>query len=372
MVALARIEPHELPFADFADAVKLSSGVNRVEGVAETGGGLSYSVYFNGDFARTLPADMVEQTIEPHRAQRVAAVIPGLEADSPRDLLFAAELLAVRGAWMAAVMDASSHGGGQALQQDVLDDYANLANGFEHPWVAAQVAQHRGQVAKLPEVLAAASAVAGRALPDQIPEELSRGTVVAQSPEFTVQATAGGVVTHDNRRLSSVPMVGSDVTVVYYKGQGQVFEHGQALFSEPFIEPASGDLAMRVTDQETKAQKLVLFNSMTAFAQLVEAQGLDKRLVGQAMDLRAAAPKVVGGELPPGVRLAGDGRFIGKVVGIDQKFVVQEGRQGELIGHRLTDFAERPVLGSTLDIQRGKGQVVVKDAGKGQAVGVTR
>lgn len=365
---LERVQPYQLSFADFAEAVRLSSGVNRLDN------GVSFSVYFNGDFAKSLPADVVEQTVTESRASAVverlgmdAALSLGSSAGA-RDCLFAAGLIAVRGAWMASVMDAAASG--VALGDAVTADYEALVDGFGHPWVEAQVAAHRGLSGKLPEVLAAAGVAAGRAVTDQIPDELCRGTVLASSSEFTVQATAAGVVTHDNRQLSSVPMVGSDVTVVYYKGQGQVFDHELALFSEPFIDPGTGDLALRVADKESRAQKLVLFNSMAAFAQLVEAQGLDKRLVGLAMDLKAAAPKSQVGELPAGVGLAGNGRFVGKVVGIDQRFVIQDQGQGQLVGHRLTDFEVRPRLGAVLDVQRQNGRAVVRESGPVRSGGV--
>lgn len=359
------MQPYMMRFADFAAQAHLSGAVNRVP---DPGTGLvrtSFSVYFNGPFAAELPFDVAEQEFDEGRTAGVVTRL-GLDETSERDKLKTAELIALRSAWMSSVMDASLLSSKQAVEPfapGVLADYESLIDGFGHPWIEAQVLQQQAMAGNLPQVLKAAEASVGRSVTDQIPDELSQGVVVAQSPDFTVQATQNGVVTHENRRLSAVPAVGADVTVLYYKGGGQVIENGQNLaVSSPFIEPNSGDLAISVVDGQDKSQKVLLFNGVASFAQFVSLQGLNRQLVEQALDVRSASPKRAPDyRLPDGVKMAEAGRFVGKVASVSGSTVIQDVGPGEKVAHRLTDFAVRPVVGEVIDVQRGRdGKVSVK------------
>lgn len=354
--------PYKMRFADFATQAHLSGAINRVSDPATDSVRTSFSVYFNGPLAAELPVDVAEQEFDEGRTAGVVTRL-GLDEGSDRDKLKTAELIALRSAWMSSVMDASlvsSGEGGGALSPEVIADYESLIDGFRHPWIEAQVLQQQALAGNLPLVLKAAGEAVGRSITDQIPDELSQGVVVAQSNDFTLQATDKGVVTHENRRLSAVPAMGADVTVLYYKGGGQVIDNGQQLVvSSPFIEPNSGDLAIRLVGED-KSQKVLLFNGVASFAQFVALQGLDRQLVEQALDVRAATPKRMPDRLPDGVKMAEVGRFIGKVASVTST-VIQDVGQGEKVAHRLTDFAVRPVVGEVIDVQRGRdGKVTVK------------
>lgn len=366
-------QPYEMRFADFAAQAQLSGAVNRVPDQSTDSVRTSFSVYFNGPVADVLPVGEAEQEYEEERTATVTARL-GLDVASPRDKLKTAELIALRSAWMSSVMDApsSSVQGGFALSPEVLADYESLIDGFGHPWIEAQVLQQQAMAGNLPQVLTAAGESVGRSVTDQIPDELSQGVVVAQSQDFTLQATQNGVVTHENRRLSAVPAVGADVTVLYYKGGGQVIDNGQQLaVSSPFIEPRSGDLAIGVVDGHDKSQKVLLFNGVASFAQFVALQGLNRQLVEQALDVRAASPKRSADRLPDGVKMAEVGRFVGAVASVSAAAVIQDVGQGVKVAHRLTDFETRPKVGEVLDVQRGRdGKVSVKGLeGAGQAQG---
>lgn len=358
-----KMQPYEMRFADFAAAAKLTGAINHVSDPDTGEVRTSFSVYFNGPVADKLPADVVAQEFDEGRTMGVAGRL-GLDESSTRDKLKTAELIALRGAWMSSVMDASYFSSSKAepLSPEVTADYESLIGGFDHPWIEAQVLQQQAMAGNLPQVLKIAGESVGRSITDQIPDELSQGVVVAQSLDFTVQSTQKGVVTHENRRLSSVPAVGADVTVLYYKGGGQVVENGQHLaVSSPFIEPKSGDLAIGVVDGRDGSQKVLLFNGVSSFAQFVSLQGLNSHLVEQALDARAASPKKVPDRLPEGVKMAGPGRFVGAVANVTAANVIQDVGHGAQVAHRLTDFAVRPVVGEVIDVQRGRdGQVTVK------------
>lgn len=366
------MQPFKMRFADFAAQAQLSGAVNRVSDPSSELSRTSFSIYFNGPISAELPVDVVEQEFDEERTIGVVGRL-GLDETSARDKLKTAELIALRSAWMSSVMDASLVSSGLAaepLSPGVLEDYESLIDGFSHPWIEAQVLQQRAMAGNLPQVLKAASESVGRSVTDQIPDELSQGVVVAQSQDFTVQATQNGVVTHENRRLAAVPAVGADVTVLYYKGSGQVIENSRQLaVSSPFIEPNSGDLAISVVDGLDKSQKVLLFNGVASFAQFVSLQGLNQQLVEKALDVRAATPKRTPDRLPEGVKMAETGRFVGKVASVSSATVIQDIGQGAKVAHRLTDFAVRPAVGEILDVQRGRDGKVSVRAQEGNAQG---
>lgn len=283
-----------MPFAEFANAMRPSGAVNRVSLPGTETDVFAYSVYMNGPVAMQLPPEAVEYHYKDVMVNAMTEKL-GLDSSSFRDNLKVAEIVATRGAWMAAVRE-SAKDRSVTLAADVLADYTLLADtesAMTHPWIAAELEKQVALSMGLMPVLAAASqAMGGVPVTDRAPREVGAGRVVSQNLDFTVQKTADGeVVTHENRRLNALPAVGDEVTVSYYRGSGQVVESLEKMnVSEPFIEKASQDLAVGVVDGKGKKQ-VVLFNSMTGFRDFVQAHGLDMALVPMAMEARAASPK---------------------------------------------------------------------------------
>lgn len=338
-------KPNEMPFGEFAAAVGLSGAVNRLPELGAER--LSYSVYLGGRVGAALPLSAQEQEYPAARVQAVTTKI-GLDSESARDNLMTAELIAVREAWLAAVLEAATVRR-EVLSDAVVADYEALKDGFDHPWIAEQIDVQTALNGALAPALRAASEAVGRSVTDQIPDELGRGVIVAQDAAFTMQATDKGVVTHENRRLASVPAVGQDVTVLYYKGSGQVFDHSQNLsVSAPFIDPTTGDLAVQLLDDKEHVQQQVLFNGMATFAKFVEQQGLERSLVTAAMDVRAAAPKQPG--KLNGIPIATAGRHIGPIVAVKDGVAVQDVGLGKPVGHEVSKFPAPPAIGKKMDI----------------------
>lgn len=346
--------PSEMRFAVFADAAKACGALNRLPGSVDGVDVLSYSVYMNGAVAAALPAEALNHAFEDGRIRGLTEKV-GLDANSFRDKLKVAELIAVRNAWMSAVLDATTDAAGGELSTEVLDDYETLADALDHPWVAAQVAAQKALKENLAPVLETASEAVGRAVTDSIPEEITHGKIVAQNTDFTVQAGQAGVVTHENRRLVSVPSIGDDVTVLYYRGNGQVFANGQVLsVSEPFVDPRSGDLAVQLADGKTE-RKMVLFNGLATFAKFVELHALDKLMVEQAITAREATPKKVPlGKVPDGARTVTAGRWVGTVLAVENGWAIQDAGRGVIVAHDVNQLGRVPAEKSKIDVQYGK------------------
>lgn len=348
---------YEMPFAEFAERVKASGAVNRVGQEAR-----SYSVYMNGPITADLPPESLDHEFPEERVRGLTETV-GLNALSFRDNLRVAELFATRNAWMSAVLDASSR---QKLAPEVLEDYDALSDGLDHPWIRGQINAQRALAEKLAPALKAAEEASGRSVTDQIPKEISQGKIVSQNTDFTVQATGNGVVAHENRRLAAVPAVGQDVTVVYYRGNGQVFDNGQQLaVSAPFIDAKTGDLAVNLLNGKAVHQ-VVLFNGVATFAKFVEQQQLDKQLVAQAIDARTAMPKRTVEKLPEGVKAVTAGRHVGLVVDVTKDWVVQKAAPSVFVAHKRGDFEQLPEVGSKLDVQYSRDGKAVVLGGKAQ------
>lgn len=293
MAALMR-----MGFEDFANAVRPTGAVNRWPQLGDAEEVVTYSVYLNGPVAQQLA-----QTSQDHEYKDVMlhALTEklGLNPQSPRDNLKVAELVSIRGAWMSAILDSSMErdktGQIVALPDAVVIDYEKLAeeNGLSHPWIQSQIEAQKRLSMGLTPALSAASAVVGKPVHDRVPDEVSHGVVLSRNADFTVQATnAGEIVTHENRRLGTLPEVGQEVLVSYYRGQGQVvYDRERLTVSEPYIDNKTLDIAVNLTDKTGKVQEVVLFNSVNSFAKFVAVEGLDTKMVVKAMDAREATPK---------------------------------------------------------------------------------
>lgn len=299
-------KPYNMSFAKFADMVKPSGAVNRFPSIGAGMDVFSYSVYLNGPLAEELPADIQEHQFKDVMVHALTDKL-GLNSESFRDNLKVAEMVTTRNAWMMVVLDASLDQS-ISLSEEVKNDYALLTNGMTHPWILDKLTQQKQLSFGLQPVLDSAGFVVGAIVKDRAPGEITTGAVVSQNNDFTVQATVDGeVVTHENRRLGAVPVVGQNITVAYYRGGGQVFESRENLLvTPPFIDEKSGDLAVGLIDELGRAKQIVLFSGVASFAKFVEAQGLDKSLVVKAIEVREAQPKPVVEKVIPKRELISD------------------------------------------------------------------
>lgn len=300
---IRKLSPSELPFAEFATSVKPSGAVNRLPQIGSGDPVLSYSVYMNGPHAKDLPADAQEHHFKDVMVHALTDKL-GLDSGSFRDNMKVAELVATRSAWMSAVLDASvdksadRFTGGQRmreLSEDVVRDYELLSesNGLSHPWIAAQLITQRALSKNLQPALDAAQEAVGSQVVERVPREVESGRIVSQNNDFTVQSIGDGeVVAHENRRLGTLPQVGKDVTVTYYRGQGQVFDNNRDLqMSSPYVDEKTGDLAVSFKDKRGEVEEVILFNSVGAFAQFAQDHKLDRDVVEQAFKAREDHPK---------------------------------------------------------------------------------
>lgn len=283
---MATTKPFELSFTDFAKSVSPTGAVNRFPAVGPAPDVFSYSVYLNGAMAATLPADVQEHTFKDVTLHALTEKL-NLNSGSARDNLKVAELVMVRAAWMAVVLEATL--GRDGLSDQVLEDYTLLSDGMKHPWIVAELDQQRELSSKLWPALARVGVAK-----DVVPKETSVGVVLAQDSDFTIQRTQEGeVVTHENRRLDKLPTVGSDMAVTYYRGTGQVVKSLENIKVSPaFIDPVTEDLGVVVEPAKGEPQ-VVLFNSMASFDKFVQAHGLEAKMVQEAMEVRLANPKLV-------------------------------------------------------------------------------
>ena len=285
----------EMTFTDFANVMRPSGAVNRVTLPGTDTDLISYSAYMNGPLAKDLPKEAQEYQYKDVMVNALTEKL-GLDPSSFRDNLKIAEIVATRGAWMAAVCE-SAKDWSLPLTPEVMDDYNLLANSMtamEHPWIVAEVEKQVAlSMGLTPVLMAASQAMGGVSVRDRAPGEVATGRVVSQNLDFTVQQTKSGeVVTHENRRLLALPPLGEDTSVTYYRGNGQVVASLENMkVSAPFIDEASMDIAVMVNDGKDKEQK-ILFNSMSGFREFVRAHSLDHTLIPIAMAVREALPKM--------------------------------------------------------------------------------
>lgn len=288
--------PCEMLFGEFAESVKPSGAANRLPQLGSGQEVLSYSVYMNGPLVTAMPEEAREHVYRDVMLHALTEKL-GLNSESFRDNLKVAELVATRAAYMSVVLDASTRKGFEAdvykPAPEVMSDYETLTKGLDHPWFRKQLDMQRALSASLQPALSTAAGVLGMTVAEIMPEEVTCGVVVSQNLDFTVQSNGNGsVVAHENRRLAELPVVGQDVTVVYYRGNGQVFANEKSLdVSAPFVDAKTGDLAVTLLNGSSQGQQVVLFNGLASFAKFVEEQDLDKKLVEQAIEARTATPK---------------------------------------------------------------------------------
>jgi hypothetical protein len=282
-----------LVFADFAQAMRPTGAFNRISLPGSDRDMVSFSVYMNGPLAKQLSEPVQQQEFKDVMVTALTEKL-GLDPKSFRDNLKVCEIVATRAAWLDAVLQATLDQDVR-LSSEVMADYEILADketATSHPWIQAELEKQVMLSMGLKPALESASAMlGGRAIKDRAPLEISAGKVVAQNLDFTVQHTHNGeVVTHENRRLQSLPTLGEDVTVSYYRGAGQVVDSLDRMkVSQPFIDAGTQDLAVMVSDADK--EQVVLFNSLAGFSKFVEAHALDKSLVEAALAAREASPK---------------------------------------------------------------------------------
>lgn len=286
-----------MKFEDFADAVRASGAINRWPRLGNDQEVVTYSVYLNGPVASKLPLQYQEHEFKDIMLHALTEKL-WLNPTSLRDNLKVAELVSIRGAWMSTVLETSQSrsptGEIIPLSDDIIRDYELLSAGLTHPWILNEINQQQQMSLGLRPAIEQAEVVHGSPISDRTPDVVSVGKILAQNKDFTVQAThAGEVVTHENRRLMNLPAVGQDVMVSYYRGQGQVINRKELTISEPYIDDDTNDLAVNLTNADGIVKEKILFNSINSIAKFQEAEGLDKSFVAQAMDVRAATPKII-------------------------------------------------------------------------------
>lgn len=277
------MKSNQLTFSQFAEAVQPSGAVSRFPAVGKAADVYTYRVYMNGEVGASLPQHAQEHTLKDVTIKALTEKLK-LNPDSVRDNLKVAEMVALRSAWMTRVLESSI--GMEPHSPEVLADYDLLSTGLGHPWIKAELRKQHELSAKIGKTLSQAGVEK-----DVIPSEVSVGKVMAQDNDFTLQKISSGqVVTHENRRLQKLPVIGEEIMVSYYRGAGQIVQ-GKARFSEPFVDPKTEDLAVKVVLPQSVTPQMVLFNNVQNYEQFVQAHGLDKRLVQSAFSVRALRPK---------------------------------------------------------------------------------
>lgn len=282
-------------FEEFAEAVKATGAINKWPQIGDGQDVITYSVYLNGPVAEKLPHDLQDHEFKDVMLHALTEKL-SLNPDSPRDNLKVGELVAMRHAWMTEVLN---HSVARDQQGDILPisdavrtDYETLTQGFTHPWIRKQLEEQKQLSQGLKPALDNAAAIVGNPLKDNTPDVVSKGVVVSQNTQFTIQAIKDGdYVTHENRRLNKLPEVGQEVMVSYYRGQGQVLPAKDLQISNPFIDNKTQDLGVRISDSNGKVQQVVLFNGLSSYAKFVASEGLDKGLIVKAIEAREAHPK---------------------------------------------------------------------------------
>lgn len=396
---MAAKQPHEMLFREFVQAVRPTGAVNKLPPIGDGDDVLTYSVYMNGPMAGQLPVEAQEHHYKDVMLHALTEKL-GLDPTSFRDNMKVAECVAVRGAWMATVLEATMMRDGTSvrLADEVEQDYVALTKGLlGHPLIREQVAAQRALSQSLAKSVKDAETLLKVPLVETVPGVVNKGVVVSQNTDFTVQAVGGGrVVAHENQKLGAIPPMGEDVVISYYRGNGQVFPNAKDLtITRPFVDPKTGSLAVLVSDKAAQCEQLVLFNTSADFEKFVGAQRLPYALVAEAVALKGAAVGKVAGQgvesLKPSVvdnmavtvlssaqalglqvdkadigKLLEGGRgpngtFIGKVAAVDERLglVYQATGQGKGVVHRADSLSRVPGVGevATIQVKDGRGLV---------------
>lgn len=289
------IDLARLGFAEFAEAVRPTASVNRLPQTQMLGADdvLVYEVYFNGAAAKLLPNDIQGTRHDPLSLHPIAERL-NLDPGTFRDTCKVAELMTVRSVWMNLVSRTAARRDFDTstpiLSGAIIADYEKLAKGIDHPWIQKELTAHRERLAKVAPALSDAAQVLGQAVRERAPAQVNVGVIVSRNEDFTVQAFGadGDVVAHDNRQLDAKPAVGDDVTISYYRGQGQVFDNAKELkVSAPYLDAKHNDLAVRATDADGTEQ-VVLFHGVSSYVHFLKAHGLDPASVEKAIEVMDA------------------------------------------------------------------------------------
>jgi hypothetical protein len=280
---------HTLTFDEFADAIRATGGMNRWPQLGQASENVTYSVHMNGERAAEIPDGSREHEFRDVAIHALTQNL-GLDPRSFRDNVKVAELLALRHAYLSTILDASFV---HTISPAVQAEYDSVSNGFSHPLVAREIAHQRAHGALLAPALLEAETVLGHKTTERAAGGISNGKIISQNEGFTIQTVGDGtIVAHENRRLESLPAIGDDVTVAYYRGRGQVIERISELrIGSPFVETETGDLAVNLFGADGRVEHVVMFNSIAMVHEFAVEQEMGKGFVIAAMDAREAAPK---------------------------------------------------------------------------------
>lgn len=143
-----------IPFAEFAKAVVPDGAVNRLPQIGSGMEVLTYSVFMNGPAAKDIPFDSQESHYQDVMLHPLTEKL-GLNPEVFRDNMKVAELVAIRFAWMAAVLDSSlqrdQQGSLVVNSPEIVHDYELLTDGLNHPWIQEQIMLSEAMDKTLPE-----------------------------------------------------------------------------------------------------------------------------------------------------------------------------------------------------------------------------
>lgn len=366
-------KPYELLFTDFVSQVQPSGATNRLPAIGAGQDVLSYSVYLNGDLAKTLPDDMREHHYKDVMVHALTEKL-GLDATNHRDNLRVAELVSLRSTWMSIVLEAStaiSINGHITLSDAVIRDYESVSNDLSHDYFKQEISKQALLARTIKPALQTAMESIGSELTEVVAYSVNQGKIIAQNSDFSVQELNGNsVVAHENRRLQVIPAVGSDVTVTYYRGNGQVFGNDHAIaISEPYVDDKYAALAVAVMNVHDNKHQVVLFNGVSDFSNFVATQALPKTLIAEALTLHEHAGRlkiansIVDRNKELGISLDRNtivatlesqsgpdkGYFVGRILSVDEKngLVVQAQGMGKAIVHLSKALSDVPAVGET-------------------------
>lgn len=351
-------KPFEMTFAEFAESVKATCSVNRLPEMNHGLPVFSYSVFLNGDIASDMPPSARRQNY-PDTMVNACSRGLGMDHKSFRDNMKVCELTAARVVWMECVSAEQNRNrmwGLDDLAGDVLKDYdlLNERTWAAHPYVQGELNKQRLLTKGLQPALDAASKATGKKVEDLAPDDVSVGKVVSQNADFVVQETSNGeIVTHEARRLESIPKNGAQVTVSYYRGSGQVVDSLENVrVSAPYIDKESNDVAIKLTDGAGKVQ-VVLFNDEMGFYKFVKAHGLDRDLVRQAIVARDNSPKIAE---PMPVREAASSVYLDAQSGcLSVDYIEKDVRYTAMFQNSVDLESQAKVYGlKPVEVERGK------------------
>lgn len=280
---------HEQTFSEFAEAIRPSGGMNRWPQLGQATENVTYSVNMNGAQASEIPDGSCDHEFRDVAIHALTQNL-GLDPHSFRDNVKVAELLALRHTYLTTILDASFV---QTIPTEIQAEYKAVSNGFTHPLIVQEIASQRAFGALLKPAIHDAESILGQPTIERAAGGISHGKIVSQNDAFSIQNLGDGViVAHENRRLDSIPAVGDDVTVAYYRGQGQVIERiAELRVGQPFVESETGDLAVGLIGANGRIEHVVMFPSIAMVHEFAVEHDMGKGFVIAAMEAREATPK---------------------------------------------------------------------------------